>query len=380
MKNRRVSAEKPVEQRASALYPRRMSQVDPNQIDVIAPNFKKRLSGVTATVVRLVPLQAREIAIASAAPDLPDHVPQIRPSALITMARSGPSGPRVWHARRNTEMLAGIALKRLLGKRLKLLFTSASQRHHTGYSRWLINQMDRIVATSSKGAAYLDRPADVILHGIDTESFSPPEDRTALQAELCANTPELAGAEGPFIGCYGRIRAQKGTDVFVHSMMEALKTRQGTAVIMGRATGPHEGFLADLKTQIADAGLSDRIRFLPEVPVHDMARWYQLLDLFIAPQRWEGFGLTPLEAMACAVPTIATRVGAFEELVIDGQTGALIDPGEMAQMAQAASGYLDDPQKLTQQAANARAHVAQGFKLEDEAAALTAIYRDMLNS
>ena len=86
---------------------------DPAQIDVIAPNFKKRLSGVTSTVIRLVPLQAREIPIATTGPELPADMPQIPLSALPLMSRSGPSGARVWHARRNIEMLAGLGLKYL---------------------------------------------------------------------------------------------------------------------------------------------------------------------------------------------------------------------------------------------------------------------------
>lgn len=357
-----------------------MSRANPNQIDVIAPNFKRRLSGVTATVVRLVPLQAQSMAIAATAPDLPAEVPQFSPVALLMMRRQGPSGPRVWHARRNTEMLAGLILKNVLRKNLKLLFTSASQRHHTGYSRWLIDRMDRLIATSAKGAAYLQHPADVILHGIDTDGFCPPDDRATLQAEMIAATPELEGAKPPFIGCYGRIRAQKGTDVFVDAMLNVLKSQPGTALVMGRATGKHEAFLADLKTRIAKEGMTDRIRFLPEVPVEDMARWYQLLDLFIAPQRWEGFGLTPLEAMACAVPTIATRVGAFEELVIPDETGALIAPGAIAEMADAALDYLSNTTRLEDHARAARAHVERNFRIAGEAEALNAIYREMLQS
>ena len=75
---------------------------DPRQIDVIAPNFKRRLSGVTSTIVRLVPIQAQDIAIAAVGPALPDHVPQIRLRYLITLPRRGPHCARVWHARRNT--------------------------------------------------------------------------------------------------------------------------------------------------------------------------------------------------------------------------------------------------------------------------------------
>ena len=62
----------------------------PDDIEVIAPNFKRRLSGVTATVVRLVPLQARDISIVATGPVLPDHVPQIPLSRLLTLPRRGP--------------------------------------------------------------------------------------------------------------------------------------------------------------------------------------------------------------------------------------------------------------------------------------------------
>ena len=74
---------------------------------------------MTSTVLRLLPIQAQQIAITSAAPDLPEDVPNVDPYRVITMSRSGPSGARVWHARRNVEMVAGLALKYLLGKRLK---------------------------------------------------------------------------------------------------------------------------------------------------------------------------------------------------------------------------------------------------------------------
>ncbi|MBF9048774.1 glycosyltransferase [Roseobacter sp. HKCCD9010] len=348
------------------------SYLDPAQIDVIAPNFKRRLSGVTATVVRLVPLQAQEIAIAAVAPALPTHVPQIRRSDLLTMPAKGPSGHRVWHARRNSEMLAGLVLKHLLRKRLKLLFTSASQRHHTGYSKWLIRQMDAVISTSQKTADYLDRPSTVILHGINTESFSPPTDRAAVKASF--GLPP-----GPLVGCFGRIRAQKGTDVFVDAMIEVLRDRpDAAAIVMGRATEKHLGFERDLKAKVAAAGLADRLLFPPEVPVHDIAKWYQALDLFIAPQRWEGFGLTPLEAMACAVPVVATTVGAFEELVVPGETGALIPPGDVPAMIEATAQLLDNPEDRARQAAAARAHVVQNFRIEGEAQKIIAIYRDLL--
>lgn len=347
--------------------------VDPAGIDVLAPNFKRRLSGVTATVIRLVPLQARTIRIAACAPAMPDHVPNVSPWRLLTMPRSGPSGPRIWHARRNVEMIAGLALRTLLGKRLRLVFTSASQRRHTGITKWLIRRMDAVVATSEKTRSYLDRPAIVIRHGIDTDVFAPTPDKAALRRAL--GLPE----GGALVGCLGRIRAQKGTDVFVEAMLRLLPDRPDlTAFVMGRATSRHSAFEADLRRRIGDAGFGDRLVFLPEVPVWQTPAVYGALDLYVAPQRWEGFGLTPLEAMACGVPVVATRVGAFEELVVDGPTGTLVPPGDVDALADAAAAILDRADRGADLGRAAREHVVAGFRIGQEAEALVALYRSLL--
>lgn len=344
---------------------------DLSRVRVIAPNFKRRLSGVTSTVARLVPLQARMIPICACAPRMPPDVPNVSWWRLLTMSRAP---LRVWHARRNVEMIAGLALKWLLGKRLRLVFTSASQRVHTRLTRALIARMDAVVATSERSARYLDRPAQVIRHGIDAEAFAPAPDRMAVRAQL--GLP----VEGPLIGCFGRIRAQKGTDVFVHTAMRLAQAHPTvTAIVMGRATGAHARFAEALARDVASAGLSRRILFLPEVPVWKTARFYQALDLYVAPQRWEGFGLTPLEAMATGAPVVATRVGAFEELIVQGQTGLLVKAGDVQALTDAAGDLLADPGRLRAMRDAARAHVAQNFTLQGEAEALVALYRGLLD-
>ncbi|MEQ6248375.1 glycosyltransferase family 4 protein [Sulfitobacter sp. HNIBRBA3233] len=345
----------------------------PRDIDVIAPNFKRRLSGVTATVVRLVPVQARDIAIVATGPVLPEHVPQIPLSRLITLPRSGPSGARVWHARRNVEMIGGLALKHLLCKRLRLMFTSASQRQQSGLTRWLIRRMDAVVATSDKTAAYLEGPSTVIMHGIDTDTFAPAQDRAALRARM--GLP----VEGPLIGCYGRIRAQKGTDAFVDAMIDTLPRHPGAhAIVMGRAVEKDQAFLEDLKQRVRGAGLAERILFKPEVPTDRMADWYAVLDLYVAPQRWEGFGLTPIEAMATGCPVVATRVGAFDALVASGETGTLVDPGDSVALGRAVDAALADPARLAAWRIASRQRVETDFSIEGEARALIAIYRELL--
>lgn len=338
-----------------------------NDIRVIAPNFKRRLSGVTATIVRLVPVQAQQISIVATGPGLPAQVPHVAVWRMLFMKRQ----QRVWHARRNTEMLAGLALKYIFRQPLKLLFTSASQRKHSKYTKWLIDQMDGIVATSAKTASYLDRPCDVILHGIDLTGFTPitPVDRAALRQKL--NLPNTK-----IIGCFGRIRAQKGTDLFIDAFIEMAKTDADlSAVVLGRALSKDQTFLAELKGKIAQHGFTDRVLFPDEVPVDQIADWYRVLDLYIAPQRWEGFGLTPLEAMACGVPVVATDVGAFSEIV-NADVGTIVPIGEVAPMVRAAQYILATEARDLSGAA--RAHVETQFTLEREANALIDVYQRLL--
>ena len=115
----------------------------------------------------------------------------------------------------------------------------------------------------------------------------------------------------------------------------------------------------------------------PLASVEAMADWYRILDLYVAPQRWEGFGLTPIEAMACGVPVIATRVGAFEQIVTP-ETGALVDPGDIPALSTAIRTALAPPRPIDQWTKDARPHVSEHFSIEREAAELVALYRRLL--
>ncbi len=346
--------------------------VDLSRVHVVVPNFKKRLSGVTSTIIQLVPLQAKQIGIATLGPGLPDHLPKLRWWQVPGLLRRPQGAPlRVWHARRNPEMLAGVVLRDAFRAPLKLVFTSASQRHHTRWTTFLIRRMDAVIATSRKTAAYLDVPNTVVMHGIDTDRFHPPADRAEAARELSLDPNRL------HVGCFGRIRHQKGTDLFVDAMIELLPRHpQWSAVVAGRATTEHKGFETGLRERVEKAGLADRILFVGEHT--DIERWYRPLSLFIAPQRWEGFGLTPLEAMASGVPVVATDVGAFSELIEDGLTGTLIARDDLGAMVAAAERWMGDETKRKEAMAAARARTLALFKLDGEAQRLGGIYASIL--
>jgi mannosyltransferase len=344
---------------------------DMQDVEVIAPNFKRRLSGVTSTIIQLIPVQrALGQKIAALGPGLPASIPHIRFRDLLELWRAPSTRPfRVWHARRNIEMLPALLMRDLLRMKLKIVFTSASQRKHSGWTKFLVSKMDAVVATSGKTANYLEVPSTVVLHGIDTARFSPPADKAQAKRE-CGLDPDKKIA-----GCFGRVRHQKGTDLFVDTMLKLLPDHPDwSAIIAGRATAQHVEFENGLKAKVAAAGLSERILFVGEhTNIND---WYRALDLFIAPQRWEGFGLTPLEAMASGVPVVATDVGAFPEIVTTGETGAglMIARDDLDAMVNAAASLMDDDGRRKSLADNARPHVMENFRIEGEATKLKAVY------
>ncbi|WP_371346846.1 glycosyltransferase family 4 protein [Ancylobacter sp. IITR112] len=348
--------------------------IEPARLEVVAPNFKRRLSGVTSTLERVLPYQAREVGIAAFGPGLAAHVPRIGLGMFRHFwGRPARRPCRIWHARRNVEMLGGVVLRDVLRMKLALVFTSASQRWHTRWSRFLISRMDAVISTSGKTAGYLQRPSTVIHHGIDMGSFSPAPDKAAARRDV--GLPDDLN----MIGCFGRIRAQKGTDVFVDALIRVLPDHPGWGgVVLGRATGAHTAFFAEQRAKVEKAGLADRILFPGEVATSDIAHWYRALDLYVAPQRWEGFGVTPLEAMACGVPVVATRVGAFEELVVEGRTGAIIPPGDVAAMADAVSAFVqrDDADRAAMAEASRR-HVVENHSIETEARRINAVYDEV---
>ncbi|MEM1235530.1 MAG: glycosyltransferase family 4 protein [Pseudomonadota bacterium] len=331
--------------------------------------MKRRLSGVTSTVVALVPMMADK-GIFATGPGLPQQVPHIPMIRATFMPRDR---WRVWHARRNTEMLYGLFLRHILRRRYKLLFTSAAQRAHSGYTKWLIRQMDGLIATSAKAASYLEREATVILHGVDIDRFAPPLSKKAAKQDL--GLPE----DDIFLGCFGRVRENKGVDLFVDLLIDLCKEdRRVRGVILGRATQEHQEFQQKLETKIRNAGLHHRIRFMGEVSSEDLVRWYRALDIFIAPQRWEGFGLTPLEAMASKVPVIATKVGAFEEIVQEGVTGYLVEIEDVEAMKRHARAMLADEDALAEMGRASRAHVEDKFPLSREARQIMEVYDGLL--
>jgi mannosyltransferase len=341
-------------------------------LEVIIPNLHWRYSGVTAANRMIAPRLAQLLPAAWLGRDAPEGIARLNLGDLLRLRGLPSKRVRIWHARRNNEMIAGLLLK-ALGWPLTLIFTSAAQRRHTWISRWLMSHMDGVIATSQEAAAYLNLPArtppQVIHHGVDTELYCPPADRAAVFA--------ASGLPGKYgIGCFGRLREQKGTDIFVEAMCRLLpRYPDFTAVVIGAVTPDQQIFVRRLRARVDAAGLSERVRFLGELPIADVPRWYQRITLYAFTSRNEGFGLTLLEAMAAGNALVAARAGAASHVVIDGRTGILVPPGDVAAFTEAIEPLMRDPVAAAAMGQRARDRAVDDFGIASEARAIAGFYQ-----
>jgi len=340
------------------------------ETEVIAASLKRRYTGVTSTVAALLPAQARDVKIAALGVALPESWPQLAWGDFLRHAWQPPPGRRVriWHARRNSEMLAGVFLKRVLRMPLKLVFTSAAQRHHSGWPRWLLRRMDHVIATSPEAASYLCVPSTVVPHGVDVELYRPAENR---EAEWAATG--LPGRYG--IAVFGRVRKQKGVDLFVEALCRLLpKYPDFTGIAVGAVRPEQVAFARRLAARVTQAALSGRILFLGERPAAEVPLWLRRVTIVVGPQRREGFGLVPLEGMASGAAVVATRVGAAHHLVVDGETGYLVPPEDLDALTDRIERLLRDPARAAAMGRRGRAHVVERFAIDREAEGIRRVY------
>jgi mannosyltransferase len=305
-------------------------------LEVIIPNLNWRYSGGTAVNRTIAPLIAKRWRGAWLGPDRPEGIAGLSLADLLRLRfrRPGHGKVRIWHARRNVEMLAGLFLN-LFGYGFALIFNSASQRKKTWLTHFLIGRMDAVIATSQIAAQSLRRPATVILHGIDVDLYSPPDERLAA----------FAGTGLP--GKYGLV------------------------------TVDNRPFLEGLKQRVAAAGLDERIRFLGELPIEEVPLWYQRISIYVFASRVEGFGLTMLEAMAAGDAVVATRAGAAEMIITDGDDGVLAPVDDVEALVESLEPLMREPERIEAMGERARARVVSAFSRDREADEISAVYRQV---
>jgi glycosyltransferase involved in cell wall biosynthesis len=214
-------------------------------------------------------------------------------------------------------------------------------------SRETARLADRVIATdtATRGEveALLGVPPErvaVIPNGIDIEAVrqGTPEDPAAVARALL---PELEGAS-PVLLSVGRLESYKGF-LDVLEALEALQRDDALGpgwlwVVVGE--GP---LAARLDARRRQGGAARRMRRVGRVDAATLHALYEVADVFVHATRFEGSSLVTLEAMAHARAVVATRAGGIPDKVTDGETGRLVEPGDVPALAAAIREVLGDP-------------------------------------
>jgi alpha-maltose-1-phosphate synthase len=249
----------------------------------------------------------------------------------------------------------------------------------TGYAvsswaeRLAVERAERVIAVSGQMRADIlthfrvDPERVVVIHnGVDAEAFRRTERREALARH---------GVREPYVLFVGRISEQKG----IFPLLEAARALPEDVSLVLCASSPDTPeLLARLEAAVAGR---PRVRWINAMlPVADVVELYSHAAVFVCPSIYEPFGLINLEAMACGTPVVATRVGGIPEVVVDGETGWLVPPGDEAALAQALRGALADQARARRMGEAGRRRVEAHFSWDRIAERTLAVYRDAITA
>jgi sugar transferase (PEP-CTERM/EpsH1 system associated) len=205
-----------------------------------------------------------------------------------------------------------------------------------------------------------------IYNGVDSVRFHP----------RMGARPAFAHPESIVFGSVGRMVEVKDYPLLTRAFIQLVRQQPERAewarlIIVGE--GPARSACLEL---LQSAGLA-HLAWLPGGR-EDIAEIMQVFDVFVLPSKNEGISNTILEALASGLPVIATAVGGNVELVEDGVNGTLVQPGNVAEMAQALLGYLDVPARIAEHGGHARQHAEQRFSIPAMAEAYARVYDQTL--
>ena len=231
-----------------------------------------------------------------------------------------------------------------------------------------------VIAISPQVAAHLikdlrvdEQDVTVVSNGIELDHFRPVETRKKSD-----HRRRWGFSDGPLIGIVARLSDVKGHCYLIEAMPDVLKVfSNAQCLIVG--VGPEEDKLKEL---VRLRGLGQSVRFFHVV--NKTAELLPILDIFILPSLQEGLGLSAMEAGACGVPVIASRVGGIPDVVIDGETGILVPSQDPKALAGAIIRLLSDPAKMHALGQRAREVVSERFSAERMVAGTLEVYQKVL--
>lgn len=231
------------------------------------------------------------------------------------------------------------------------------------------------IAVSGQLAQYLERKVGIapgritqIPNGVDAERFAPPASKRDRRRAVLPGVPD----DAVLVGSVGRLEGVKDPLNLV-AAIGALYERHPHLRERVRLVMVGDGSLRQaVEAHARGAGFADRL--LLTGTRDDVPDVLRALDLFVSPSLAEGFSNTILEAMACGLPVVATRVGENAALVVDGETGRLVPPADPAALGEAIAEYCREPERMASHGAAGRRRVEHHYTIERMVSEYESIY------
>jgi glycosyltransferase involved in cell wall biosynthesis len=238
------------------------------------------------------------------------------------------------------------------------LFTRLSAkraRHIIAISESTKRDVVRLLGVSSE-------KVEVVYCGIE-EAFRPlPQDQVAAFRSK-------RGLPERFVLFVGTIEPRKNVTSLIEAFADLRFAICDLRLVIGGAKG---WFYEDVFARMEELGLEGEVMFPGYIPAGELPLWYNAAELFVYPSLYEGFGLPPLEAMACGTPVVASNTSALPEVV--GEAGLTVDPSDVEGLAEAMRRVLGD-EALRQEMRERGLRRAQGFSWTKTAQETVQVYR-----
>lgn len=279
----------------------------------------------------------------------------------------------VWHTRDHVLARRAIGARRGAGPRIVRSWSGSEPPSRWPWT-WLLfsRWTDGTLCTSSESARlhgeFSGRPARAFLGAVEPDRFRPGSPSSELRRSL-----GVAG-EGPVIGVIARVQPQRRFDLVLEALRR-LADEHATVRLLVLGRGTHLERVA--RKPAERLGLLDRVIFAG-YRAGDYVDAIRCMDLltFLVPGS-DGSCRALLEAQACGVPAVVSRRGALPEIVIDGETGLVVDE-EVGALVDAWRSVLSRPGRRARMAAAAHARARSAFAPERLASEVNAFYRELL--
>jgi glycosyltransferase involved in cell wall biosynthesis len=255
-----------------------------------------------------------------------------------------------------------------------MLLSGVHREEHIGRSRWRLPWM-------AKRASRIITPSNSIKKEL-CEAFGIQPDKVAVTPEAPRpvfkrrEDPELLrrlGIQGDFILFVGTIEPRKNLRRLIEAFDQMLRnTSMSPRLVIAGGQG---WMMDDFNSFINEKGLADRVCLTGYLQDEDLCALYSTCTAFIYPSLYEGFGLPPLEAMACGAPVITSRTPALMETA--GNAARLVDPKDVDDIARAMTEFLSNKNAREHYADLGKVHVKK-FSWEQTALKTLEVYRDVL--